>query len=68
MGGHPDTGVTPGGDNGAGAKSSGAADIQGMPWAPELGRALEGFPSRFWKEHVHSRHFDLGHLALRTMR
>lgn len=50
-GGHPDTGVTPKGDNGAGAKSSGAADIQGMPCAPELGRALGGFPSRFWKEY-----------------
>lgn len=32
-GGHPDTEVTPGGDTGAGAKSSGTADIQGMLWA-----------------------------------
>lgn len=46
-GGHPDTGVTLGGDTGAAAKSSGAADIQGMPCAPELGRAPEGFSFRF---------------------
>lgn len=53
-GGHPDTGVTPKGDNGTGAKSNGAADIQGMPCAPELGRALRGLSLQVLEGVFHS--------------